>query len=99
MHEGQVVDVPELPTGDELYTEDVKSLIYQCKRYLPLDYQLATRTEDVYIFIQIPKNQFDWRAVEDKARIAITLERLRQLIKGTGVNCEIETVPSLTPFG
>lgn len=96
---GSFLDGWNDPEGNELYTEDVKQLLLLCKRELPVDYTLATRTEGPFIFIVVPRNQFDYRPVEDKARIAITLERLKNLIKGTGISCEIETTTSLTPFG
>lgn len=96
---GSFLDGWNDPDGDALYTDEIKTLFKLCKEHLPVDYTLATRTEGPYIFIIIPRNQFDYRAVEDKARIAVTLERLKNLVRGTGINCEIETVPSLTPFG
>lgn len=79
---------------EELYTDDVKRLFYEAKARLPKDFELATRDvvegPAAFICIVIDMKQFEWRTVEDRLAIAMTLERLRQLVKETGIECVIE---------
>lgn len=77
--------------SDLLYTDEVKRHIYHIKDRLPDDFPLQTRTEeDYYIVIVVDLNSFNWRTVEDRLEIAVNLERLKQLIEGTGIRCVIE---------
>lgn len=77
---------------DELYTEEVKRLIYATKARLPSDYPLQTREEEVYIILCIPMEHFAWRTVEDRLEIALEMEKLRTAIERTGIGCLIEKV-------
>lgn len=82
---------------DSLYTDKVKSLMYQAKARLPSDFPLVTVEKEIYdelgydtIVIQVQAEHFDWRTVEDRLAIAITLERLKELIREEGIPCLIE---------
>lgn len=82
---------------DSLYTDRVKNLMYQAKNRLPKDFPLVTVEKEIYdelgydtIVIQVQAEHFDWRTVEDRLAIAITLEQLKNLIREEGVHCLIE---------
>jgi hypothetical protein len=82
---------------NSLYTPKVESLMYQAKARLPKDFPLVTIEREILgsmvpdtIVIQVQPQHFDWRTVEDKLDIAITLERLKELIRKEGVSCLIE---------
>lgn len=77
---------------DELYTEEVKSLMYNYKAKLPADFPLVTREEEVYIVIQVQMEHFAWRTVRDRLAIAMTLQELKAAIERTGIGCLIEKV-------
>ena len=77
---------------DELYTDEVKALIYQTKARLPGDFPLVTREEEVFIILCIQMKHFAWRPVEDRLAIALEMEKLRTAIEGTGIGCLIEKV-------
>lgn len=77
---------------DELYTDEVKRLIYNYKPKLPADFPLVTREEEVYIIICVQMEHFAWRTVEQRLAIAMTLEELRTAIERTGIGCLIEKV-------
>lgn len=77
---------------DELYTDEVKRLIYNYKPKLPSDFPLVTREEEVYIIICVEMEHFAWRTVEQRLAIALTLEELRTAIERTGIGCLIEKV-------
>lgn len=80
-----------------LYTDHVKSCILWAKTELPADFSLTTVEREIYgggthdtIVIQIDSREFDWRTVEDRLHIAVTLEKLKELIRAEGVPCLIE---------
>ncbi len=82
---------------DSLYTDDVKTHIYNAKARLPKDFPLTLIEREMYesgnydtIIIEIPVAHFDWRTVEDRLAIALVLERLKELIRGEGIPCLIE---------
>lgn len=75
---------------DGLYTDEVKKIIYQHKSRLPSDFPLVTEEREVFIIIIVENKDFDWRPVEDRMAIALTLESMRAAIEGTGIGCLIE---------
>lgn len=78
----------------DLYTEAVCKLMYEAKSRLPSDFPLTTREvvegPAAFIAIDVPGDKFNWRTVEDRLAIAMTLERLKTLVQETGIGCEIE---------
>lgn len=78
---------------DELYTDEINRLCYEAKSRLPADFPLVTEfiTEGpaAFLNIEVQRRYFDWRTVEDRIAIATTLNRLRDLIRETGMPCEI----------
>lgn len=82
---------------DSLYTPEVQRLMYEAKARLPKDFPLVTVEKEIYnelgydtIVIQVKAEHFDWRTVEDRLAIAITLERLKELVRKQGIHCLIE---------
>lgn len=82
---------------DSLYTEAVQRHLYAAKGRLPADFPLVTIEREILgsmvpdtIIIQVQPQHFDWRTVEDKLEIAVTLERLKELIREEGIPCLIE---------
>lgn len=82
---------------DSLYTHEIQQLMHQAKARLPGDFPLVTVEREMLgsmvpdsIIIQVMSKDFDWRTVEDKLSIAITLERLKELIRKEGILCLIE---------
>lgn len=92
------MDRPALPIQPTLYTHEVESLMYQAKARLPKDFPLSTDERQMFnedgildcIIIVVEPKHFDWRTVEQRLDIAMTLERLKQLIREEGIPCEIE---------
>jgi hypothetical protein len=78
---------------DNVYTDEVKKLMYEAKGRLPADFPLVTEVISegpaVFINIEVQRKHFDWRTVEDRVAIATTINRLRDLIRETGMPCEI----------
>jgi hypothetical protein len=78
---------------DEAYTEQVSRLMYEAKSRLPSDFPLVTEVIEegpaLFINIEVPRKHFDWRTVEDRIAIAMTLNRLKELVRETGMPCEI----------
>lgn len=71
--------------------------MYATKARLPQDFPLITVEREILgsmvpdtIIIQVQPLHYDWRTVEDKLAIAITLERLKELIREEGIPCLIE---------
>lgn len=84
---------------DSLYTDVIKKYMYEAKSRLPANFPLVTVEREIYnefepdtIIIQIESKSFDWRTVEDRLAIALTLERLKELIGNEGIPCLIEKV-------
>lgn len=81
---------------DNLYIEPVKKLIYQFKERLPSDFPINTERRALYsevfdtIVIIVDAEHFDWRTVEDRLHIVLTLEALKNAIRNEGVPCLIE---------
>lgn len=81
---------------DDLYTEDVKKLMYQFKEKLPQDFPLTTVERAIYseehdtIIIPVDAKYYDWRTAEDKLQIISVLIGLRNAIRDKGVPCLIE---------
>lgn len=89
---------------DSLYTDAVENLIYNAKARLPKDFPLVTVEREILgsmvpdtIIIQVNPRHFDWRTVEEKLAIVITLERLKELIREEGIPCLIEKPKWTTP--
>ncbi len=87
----------EIDEGDSLYTFKVQQLMYQAKARLPSDFPLVTIEREILgsmvpdtIIIQVQPQHYDHRTVEEKLAIAITLERLKELIREEGIPCLIE---------
>jgi len=78
---------------DNVYTDEVKRLMYEAKSRLPADFPLVSETiiegPAVFLNLEVPREHFDWRTVEDRIAIATTLNRLKDLIRETGMPCEI----------
>lgn len=78
----------------DIYTDEVKKVVYIYKEKLPKDYNLVTRIETDddywYIVICVEREDFAWRSVDDRLAIALTLEQLRTEIEKTGIKCVIE---------
>jgi len=90
---------------ESLYTDKVQNLMYETKKRLPNDFPLVTVEKEIYdelgydtIVIQVQAEHYDWRTVEDRLAIAITLERLKELIREEGIPCLIEK-PGHAPSG
>lgn len=82
---------------DSLYTEPVQKHIYATKARLPQDFPIVTVEREILgsmvpdtIIIQVQPEHYDWRTVEEKLAIAVTLERLKELIRAEGIPCLIE---------
>lgn len=82
---------------DSLYTPEVEKHLYETKARLPKGFPLVTIEREILgsmvpdtIIIQVQPQHFDWRTVEEKLAIVITLERLRELIREEGIPCLIE---------
>lgn len=82
---------------DSLYTPEVQKHLYETKSRLPQDFPLVTVEREILgsmvpdtIIIQVQAQHYDWRTVEEKLAIAITLERLKELIREEGIPCLIE---------
>lgn len=75
---------------NSLYTDEVEKIMYYFKSRLPADFPLVTEEREYFIVIVVDSNKFDYRTVEDRLAIAVTLEELRKAVEETGIRCVIE---------
>lgn len=83
--------------ADGLYTDEVKRHMYAAKALLPADFPLITVEREIYggmqhdtIIIQVLAQYYNWRTVENRLQIIMTLRHLRDVIRKEGIRCLIE---------